>query len=152
MNMPTEDLVLFLRTLVPSTYGFTEQIRARVLELLNRDIDEIVAYGGLNMLVTLLMEDVGDGPLHLLGFKTLIKVAEKYKHLVRLTAASQVAEQIMQIHDDEVVELGDVLIRMLYKKDSPTPLNDMHDELKAMRQDYLLICRELKLANSRLEA
>jgi len=98
MNMYTEDLVLFLRTLVPSTYGFTEQIRAGVLELLNRDIDEIVAYGGLDMLVTLLMENVGDGPLHLLGFKTLIKVAEKYKHLVRLTAASQVAEQIMQIH------------------------------------------------------
>jgi hypothetical protein len=150
--MPTDDLVLFLRTLAPSTYGFTEQIRAGVLELQNRDVDEIVAYGGLDTLVTLLMENVGDGPLHLLGFQALIKVAEKYKHLVRLTAASQVAEQIMQIHDDEVVELGDVLIRMLYKKDSPTPLNDMHDELKAMRQDYLLICRELKLANSRLEA
>jgi hypothetical protein len=65
MNMPTEDLVLFLRTLVPSTYGFTEQIRARVLELLNRDIDEIVACGGLDMLVTLLMENVGFGRLHI---------------------------------------------------------------------------------------
>jgi hypothetical protein len=84
------------------------------------------------MLVTLMIETVHDGPLHLIGFKVMMKGhSDIYmcKHLVKLTGASQVAVQVMQVHDDEVVEIGDELIWMLHKEDPTKSLFEMFVEL-----------------------
>jgi hypothetical protein len=117
MTMSTNAVVNFIRNLQPTSYNYVIQVRAGIQELCSRDIDEVVAYGGLSAVVDVLMSNVittgNDGQLHRIGFKFLIQVAHKYALLVKITGGGQVAEQVMQVFDDEVVELGDELVRML---------------------------------------
>jgi len=150
--MSTSELVDFLRSLKPSAYMFGDQVRTGMLELSKKDVDEIIITGGLAVTVDVLMSNINDGPLHMLGFKLLLKLTNKYSHLVKLSGADQVAEQVMQLHDDNVVELGDQLIKLLSTKKVKQPKQVADTQLM---KDFHQLCKETKTLqeeNNRLKS